>query len=137
MQQRKPIRVKQRGVMLLEALIAILIFSIGVLAIVGLQAAAVRNVGDTKYRANAGFLANQLIGQMWTEPAATLAAQFGTGGPKFTTWRNAFANEGTFLPNGNATVVVNASNVVTVTITWQAPSDPAPHSYSTTTHIQR
>jgi type IV pilus assembly protein PilV len=42
--------------MLLEALVAILIFSISLLALVGMQAMAVRNVGEAKYRADASFL---------------------------------------------------------------------------------
>ena len=55
----------QQGVMLLEAILAILIFSIGVLAVIGLQTASVKAVSDAKYRADAAFLANQIIGEMW------------------------------------------------------------------------
>ena len=62
-------RRQQTGVMLLEALIAILIFSLGILAIIGLQAQSIRNSSEAKYRADASFLANQLIGYMWTDPA--------------------------------------------------------------------
>ena len=51
---------KQSGVMLLEALIAILIFSLGVLGIVGMQASAVKASRDAKYRADAGLLAARL-----------------------------------------------------------------------------
>ena len=50
--------------MLLEALIAILIFSLGILGIVGMQASAVAASRDAKYRTDAGLLANELIGQM-------------------------------------------------------------------------
>ena len=57
-------RKQQSGVMLLEALIAILIFSLGVLGIVGLQASAVAASRDAKYRTDAGLLANELVGQM-------------------------------------------------------------------------
>lgn len=64
----------QRGVMLLEALIAILIFSIGILAIVGMQATAVRTVTESRSRAEAALYANQLLGQIWTD--AINAAQY-------------------------------------------------------------
>ena len=57
----------QQGVMLLEALIAILIFSIGILAIVGMQATAVRTVTESRSRAEAALYANQLLGQIWTD----------------------------------------------------------------------
>ena len=59
----------QTGVMLLEALIGILIFSIGILALIGMQGAAIRNTTDARYRSEASFLANQIIGQMWVDRA--------------------------------------------------------------------
>ena len=46
---------KQRGVMLIEGLIAILIFSLGVLAMVGMQAQAINHTSQAKYRADAAF----------------------------------------------------------------------------------
>ena len=51
--------------MLLEALVAILIFSIGILAMVAMQAVAIKQTGDANYRTRATLLANRLIGQMW------------------------------------------------------------------------
>jgi len=58
---------RERGVMLIEALIAILIFSIGILAVVGMQGVAIKNVTESKYRSEAAFLANELISNMWTD----------------------------------------------------------------------
>lgn len=71
----------QSGVMLLEALIAILVFSLGILAIIGLQAQSIRNSSEAKYRADASFLANQLIGYMWSDPANFAAYSHKPGGP--------------------------------------------------------
>ena len=62
----------QQGVVLLEALIAMLIFSMGVLALVGLQAAMIKNTSDSKYRAEASFIAQQRIGMIWADPANAL-----------------------------------------------------------------
>lgn len=72
---------RQSGVLLLEALIAILIFSIGILAIVGLQAVSIKLVGDGKYRSDAGFLAEEMIANMWASDKvpANMSARFGTG----------------------------------------------------------
>ena len=64
----------QQGVMLLEALIAILIFSIGILAIVGMQATALRTVTESRSRAEAALYANQLLGQIWAD--AVNASQY-------------------------------------------------------------
>ena len=59
-------RNQQSGVMLLEAMIAILVFSLGVLGIVGMQASAIAASRDAKYRTDAGLLANEIIGAMWS-----------------------------------------------------------------------
>jgi type IV pilus assembly protein PilV len=53
--------------MLLEALIAILIFSIGILAVVGMQGMAIKNVTESKSRSEAAFLASELLAQMWID----------------------------------------------------------------------
>jgi type IV pilus assembly protein PilV len=61
----------QHGSVLIEAMVAILLFSIGVLAIAGLQASMVQNTSDSKLRSEASYLAQQMIGQMWADPVAT------------------------------------------------------------------
>jgi type IV pilus assembly protein PilV len=57
----------QAGVMLIEALIAILIFSIGILALLGMQGTAIKSTIDARYRSEASFLATQIVGQMWVD----------------------------------------------------------------------
>ena len=74
----RPIR-EQAGVMLLEALIAILVFSLGILSLVALQATSIKLVGDAKYRTDATLLANRLIGQMWVSGGSL--ADFDTSTP--------------------------------------------------------
>ena len=76
------VRRGQSGIMLLEALVAILIFSIGILAMVALQAVAIKQSGDANYRTRSTLLANRLIGQMWVTPGdvAAMKANFETGG---------------------------------------------------------
>jgi type IV pilus assembly protein PilV len=124
----------QGGSILLEALIAILIFSVGILAIVGMQTTAVRAASDAKYRSDASLLASELIGQMWVTDrtnATLLTFQGGNGGVDgvaYTTW---LANVTAALPGatvaaGNPPVVnVTAANVVTITVRWKLPSEAA------------
>lgn len=128
----KTIAAKQRGSVLLESLIAILIFSMGILAIVGLQGASIKNTANAKYRTDASMLANQIIGQMWAgdKSAAALQASFNSpGGAKYVLWK---ANVQQALPGAAAnapTVSIDAGNVATVTIWWQSPGESAPHSH--------
>lgn len=67
----------QHGAFLLEALVAILIFSIGILGIVGLQATSVRYVGDAQYRGEAAFLVSSYLSKMWAADYKNLSANYG------------------------------------------------------------
>ena len=78
----------QCGAYLLEALIGILIFSLGVLGIVGLQAASLRSISEDALRAEAVLAANQYVGQMWADNVAdpnilitNYSSTIGTGQP--------------------------------------------------------
>jgi type IV pilus assembly protein PilV len=124
----------QRGSVLLEALIAILIFSLGILAIVGLQATAINLSSDAKYRTDATLLANQVIGQMFvsdrtpTTLQSTFAGSSGSGGSEYMTWVADVADalpgvSGNVANQPSVSVVPNATNgcTVTVTVNWQLP----------------
>ena len=119
----------QAGSSILEALVAILIFSIGVIALMGLQAVSIKNVADSKYRADASFLANQLIGQMWTDipklnDYATLS---------YVPRKEWDAVVKMTLPNASTSVEVNGI-VATITVKWQTPGQDE-HAYKTATNV--
>lgn len=141
----------QAGSVLLEALISILIFSIGILALIGMQATAINGVSDSKYRSTAGFLADQMVGTIWANRLASSAVSASnvmaaipdssfscnpcgvSGGNAYT---NAWAanSVATALPKGNASIAI-AGAAVTVSIGWQAPKDTAAHSHVVVTYI--
>ena len=144
---------QQNGIVLIEALVSILIFSVGVLAIIGLLTASVISSRDSTNRAAAGSLASQIIGQMWADDHSLLSTNYATSGVVCTTvgtncnnWLN---NVKTVLPgvaaNPPAILVVpqvvsgvQISNLVTVTISWKPPDAPATapaHKYTTVTQI--
>jgi type IV pilus assembly protein PilV len=122
----KPINL-QSGVVLLESLIAILVFSLGILGIVGMQATAVKQVTDARYRIEASLLADQLLGTMRVSDrnAAALQSRFTTGGAGYAEW---LSNVSTTLPGIDTyppSVAVNANGIVTVTVRWRAPNEEA------------
>jgi type IV pilus assembly protein PilV len=128
---------KQSGFLLIEALIAILIFAFAILALVALQAVVIKETAEAKYRMEAALHTDRLLGQMWVSNKPALSGDFATGGARFTTWRNELGNSG--LPGVAAnppTVVFGANNYVTVSVFWQQPGSPAPHQYVTITQIQ-
>jgi len=113
----------QQGVVLLEALVAILIFSMGVLALVGLQAAMIKGTSDSKYRADASFIAQQRIGLMWSDPANALG--------KVET--NTDISD--LLPNGTRSVAATGTGQYVITVTWQQPGPEPVHNFVTTASI--
>ena len=55
---------KQQGVMLIEALIAILIFSLGILGMVAMGSVAIAAQSDAQYRTEAANYANEIVAEM-------------------------------------------------------------------------
>jgi type IV pilus assembly protein PilV len=124
----------QEGVVLIEVLLATLIFAIGIMAVIGLQAAAIGNVADAKYRMDASAIAGRMMGVMWANQSGlTAGTTMGT------------VDE---LPNGNSTTTVvklpdpidatkTIGYAVTVLIEWHPPNMPGstPHRYSAVANI--
>jgi type IV pilus assembly protein PilV len=103
----------QQGAVLLEALIAILIFSMGILALVGLQAAMIQNTTDSKFRADASYIAQKRIGIIWADPANAA------------TYVEANTDISSLLPGGLRTVTQTATNQFQVVVGWTAPGETA------------
>ncbi|MBU1689586.1 MAG: prepilin-type cleavage/methylation domain-containing protein [Gammaproteobacteria bacterium] len=109
----------QQGVVMLEALIAILIFSMGVLAVVGLQAAMIKNTTGSKYRADASYIAQQRIGLMWSNQA------------NIGTYVQPDLDISTLLPGGLLTVTQPTAGRFTVTVGWTEPGETPATSAAT------
>jgi type IV pilus assembly protein PilV len=132
----------QRGVMLLEALIAILIFSIGILGLVAMQGTAISNISDAKYRTDAGFLADQLIAQIWVDRANLASYSYPSGGTVPTVLTTWMAQVNAALPQSVANppviVVDTTTGAVDITMKWLLPSSEAgatPRKYRAVTLV--
>jgi type IV pilus assembly protein PilV len=141
--------------MLIETLISLLLFSLGVVGIVQMQAAAVGLAGDAKFRSDAALLANQMVGLMWADQRANLPSYAhqasgttcnfsgaASGNGKVTSWIGTASTLGTVLgslPGGSTSyqqILVDATNTVKITICWRTPKDNVPHNYVLVTQIQ-
>lgn len=149
-----PFREKQQGTILIEGLFAIVIFSVGVLALVGMQANAVKLAGDAKLRADAAYLANQIISQMWADRSHlddyrlnddvsgcanfsdTSLSGTGQGIDNVNSWLGVTSRAGTvfgMLPGAKAQITVETgTNVVTVTVCWKTPQETDYHNFVST-----
>ncbi len=115
----------QAGSILLEALIAILIFSAGILAIIGLQAASMQNTTQAKARVDASLVASQRLGDIWVDI------------PTLTTNPSALIEADTpvaSLPSGKRKTEIQGDQV-TVTVTWQMPGQTEINTYQTIARI--
>lgn len=128
----------QQGVVLLEALIGILIFSFGIIGLVGLQAAMLKSTSAAQYRSEAGYIAQQQLGLMWADPCNL--ASYATGAP---TPIASLPNGGLMItnqysgnePNDTCPGGHQRIDQTTVTITWQLPGESMPHQVVTSTSI--
>ncbi|HEY8117795.1 MAG TPA: hypothetical protein VIE91_01010 [Methylophilaceae bacterium] len=123
---KNPAKKAQNGSFLLEALISIVIFATGLIALMGMTTQAVNQVGQSKYRNDASYLASELIGDMWVSSAAPNAFDL-------TDWK-ARVQSG-ILPGGDATVTVTG-NMVDIDISW-ADKENVVHHYTTTAQIEK
>lgn len=145
----------QTGSVLLEALFAILLFSIGVLALVALQAVSIKNSADAKYRTDAAGLAKQIIAQMWLDrsnldnyahhPTGALCSFTGAASADVGGWTTPVtawaAQAASLLPGVGASKsqiqvsTVSGTKQVKVTVCWKGPQETVTHNYAMTAQI--
>lgn len=121
---------RQSGMTLIEVLVSILIFSIGLLGFVGLHMRAIEFSGAAEDSNRAALLANEISAQMQLNQTVALPA--GT----VTEWQTRVADATAGgLPGGQGVISPGpAANSVIVTITWapvKAPAGAASHNFAT------
>jgi type IV pilus assembly protein PilV len=114
-----------RGFSLIEFLVALLIFAIGLLGLAGMQATALTSVQESRQRLAAIEFTHQAVSAMWLVPDAELV-QFNTGGARFTSWMAGLQNAGSGLiglDESATDITVLADGTVTVTVAWRSVTD--------------
>ena len=124
---------QQKGIMLLEALVGILIFSIGILAMLGMQAVGIRNTMDSKYRSEAAYLANEIVGQMWVDRSNIASYDdAGAGNARRTAWNTRVASlmpQDPASPSTTAPTITISGRQATVTVRWKPPGETTISQY--------
>ena len=126
----------QSGGSLLEGLLAILIFSVGMLSLLMLLSATLIETGNARYRSEASLLASDLIAQMWTgdRSLTELRARFTeTKSEDYQRW---LATVHARLPGTSGTtnlptISINDQRQVKILMHWQAPGDGKTHQLLT------
>ncbi|QJC56444.1 hypothetical protein HC248_01750 [Polaromonas vacuolata] len=145
----------QTGSALLEALFAVLIFSIGLLALIALQVVSIKNSIDAKYRADASLLINQIIAQMWVDRSnidnyghyqtGPVCGFTGSASANVSGWTSpvtAWLTQVNLALPGSAVnttqiLVSNSGSTkqVSVTICWKGPQETTTHNQVATAQI--
>ena len=127
---RGPLRGRSGGISLIEVLVVLVLFSFGLIGMVGLQARAVQTSVGAEDSNRAALLANEIASAMWGSNSVNLSTA------TLANWNTMVADAtGRGLPNGTGTVVV-AGNVATITIGWRAPHEPSTAAHSYVTQVQ-
>lgn len=145
-------RAAQSGFTLIEVLVSILVFSFGIIAAVSLQASAIKLSADAQQRAEATFLADQLLARMLIADPAT-AATFAhnpngttkcapTGAastnPIVTEWLAEVAATFPRVSAAEQQIVVSGTpaNEVTVKLCWKNGEADTPHTLEVSNRVQ-
>lgn len=116
-----------RGFTLIEALVALIVLSIGLLGVAGMQIAGLRNNMSAASRTQASYLADDIIDRMRANNTAARGGKYEvlTMGATITGTTTAALDVQTWvaelqtLPGGQGTINVDpATNIATVVIKW-------------------
>lgn len=138
----------QAGVGIIEALISLLVFSIGILGMIGLQATLLQDSSDNRVRIQAGFLGTSLLGMAATDPAnagcfivnsAATSACLSTDAQELAQLWTAEALSA--LPGSATLPPVVAYDLgtgqMTVTLRWRSPGDDMAHNYVVVSQVSK
>ena len=126
----------QSGGSLLEGLLAILIFSVGVLSLLMLLSATLVETGNARYRSEASLLASDLIAQMWTGDRSLTQLREKFTKSESEDYKRWLATVHARLPGTSDTtnlpkISIDDNRQVKILMRWQAPGDGKTHQLLT------
>lgn len=135
------VRVSRRtaGSALIESLISLLVFSIGLLSLLALLTATLKESDNARYRSEASLLASDLVSRMWSGERTLTALQqrFDLQANEYQQWLQRVQS---VLPGISTTrnapqLLIDDQRQITLTLYWQAPSDTERHQLVTVTRL--
>lgn len=149
---RLPRSLRQSGFTLIEVLVSVLVFSFGVLGMVNLQANAIKMATDAQQRAEATFLADQLLARMLIADQTT-AASFAhnpagttscaptiapSTNPSVLEWLQEVTETFPRATANDQQIIVSGTpaNEVTVKLCWKNGENDDPHTLEVSNRVQ-
>lgn len=121
-------RPHRRGSALVESLLALVVFSVGLIGLLALLSAALLESGNAAYRSEASLLAADLVARMWNGDRSPEALQARFGDPQQGEYADWLQRVYSTLPGVSAAanpphLEIGDDQSVTLTLRWQAPGD--------------
>jgi type IV pilus assembly protein PilV len=122
----------QRGSSLLEGLLAIILFSMGLLSLLMLLSATLIESSNARYRIEASLLISDLVSHMWIGDHSLngLKTRFAdTTSKDYQSWFTSVSNRlpGVSAKSNAPQITIDDARNVTVNIRWQVPGDSTSH----------
>lgn len=118
-----------RGLSLIEVMVVLVLFSFGLLGLVGLQARTTQLAVNAENTHRAALLASELAAAMWNSNSVTLDTAV------VSAWQARVANAASRgLPGGEGQVDV-AGNVARITVRWNPPAQAGQEPYRYVTEV--
>ncbi|MCU0923402.1 MAG: type IV pilus modification protein PilV [Burkholderiaceae bacterium] len=124
---------RQRGISLIEVLVALLLLSFGLMGMLGLKVAGLKYTGQANSRAAASVHATDILDRMRANPGRAVAGNYNlaldAAAPAnpldvaqvdLAQWRRGIASN---LPGGSGSVAVAADGTVRVVLQWTERGD--------------
>ena len=132
-------RRSSQGFVLIEVLVALLIFALGMLGLLGFQANAAKLTTESQFRTDAASIVDELFGEMRVADPTKIATEYSSGGTALGNWeKNRLVELGSNAKLDSIKVVAGPSNSfqVDVQVSWTVPgSKSGSMSYATSALI--
>ncbi len=135
----------QAGSSLVEGLAALLIFTVGMLGLAGLNTAMMQQSAHAQFRAQASYLAEELLGLATADVVNVQCYQMTAAGPgscdsavaqtAVADWRTRALAALPGASSSPPTVTYAGDGALTVTLLWQRPQETMQHNYVSTTNL--
>lgn len=127
------------GSALIESLLAVFVFSVGLLSLLALLTATLKESDNARYRSEASLLATDLVSRMWSgeRSLSSLRQRFDPLADEYQRWLQRVQSA---LPgvteNRNLPVLeIDDERIITLTLQWQIPSDTQQHQLVVVTRL--
>lgn len=127
------------GSALIESLLAILIFSVGLLSLLALLTATLKESDNARYRSEASLLATDLVSRMWSgeRSLSSLRQRFDPLADEYQRWLKRVQSTLPGVTNNKnlPELRIDDERIITLTLRWRIPSDTQQHQLVVVTRL--